>query len=200
MLFQDVLLLQKRYYSILIYAISLSEGAEDDFLAKSIIQFYDLAEKYDKLLTYLISLSQRCVEKTGAYKTAIHYLKEASIICTKLNNAANKEIKKLIGERVSTMEWFVYTQESFQTMDRLSFEEFCLDLLSQQNKIIRDGDCYALLVKFFSASEQYDLAYNYLNAMFERGINPYEFIDRSVVKTLLQVVGKENALNDNDSN
>jgi RNase P subunit RPR2 len=158
---------------------------------------YNKAEKFDRLVTYLISQSQTCVKQHGDYEKAMQYLKEASAISVKLNASATKEIKKLISERVSTMEWFVYAQESFHTMDRLSLENLCLDLLSpQSNQIIREADCYALLVNYFFASDQHQTAYTYLQKMQECGNDPCEFLEKSMVKTILQSVGNKDSLSD----
>lgn len=171
--------------------------SEDDTIAKSIINFLTTAEKHDKLVTYLISQSQSCVEQRGDYEKAVQYLKDASSITTKLNGAAAKEIKRLIGERVSTIEWFQYAQETYKTMDQLSLEDLCHDLISpQSNQIIRAGDCFALLVNYFTALEQYQSAYDYLQAMQERGLDPYDFLERSSVKKILQSVGSEGSSDD----
>jgi tetratricopeptide (TPR) repeat protein len=174
-----------------------SDTSESDTIVKSIIQFYEKAEKYDKLVTYLISQSQSCVEHRGDYKSAVKYLKDASSISTKLNGVAAKEIKRLIGDRVSTIEWFQYAQETYETMDQLSLEDLCNDLTSpQSNQIIRAGDCYALLVKYFFALEKYQCAYDYLQTMQERGLDPYDFVERSTVKKILQSVGSEGSSDD----
>ena len=164
----------------------------EETIYKSIVQFYSMAEKFDKLVTYLISKSQACVEQTGDYDKAMQYLKDASAFSTKLNASASQEIKNLIGERVSTMEWFVFVTESYQTMDRLSLENLCLDLMSSHsNQIIRACDCYALLVRYFFTLDQYQTAYKYLQEMKEIELDPYLYVERDVVKKILSTVENE---------
>lgn len=101
------------------------------------------------------------------------YLKEANALSTKLNGPAVKDIKSLISERISTIEWFEYAQETYTTMDKLSLEDLCFDLMSpQSSRIIRAGDCYSLLVNYFFSSEQYQTAYGYLQEMQKKGFEP----------------------------
>ena len=165
----------------------------EETIHKSIIQFYTKAEKFDKLVTYLISKSQTCVEQAGDYDKAMQYLKDASAFSTKLNASASQEIKNLIGERVSTMEWFVFVTESYQTMDQFSLENLCLDLMSSHsNQIIRPCDCYALLLRYFSNSEQYQTAYKYLQEMQEIELDPYHYVERDVIKKILSTVENGN--------
>lgn len=103
---------------------------DDESIEKAIIEFYTRAEKHDKLVTYLISQSQTVIEKDGKYRKAVCYLKEANALSTKLNGPAVKDIKSLISERISTIEWFEYAQETYTTMDKLSLEDLCFDLMS----------------------------------------------------------------------
>lgn len=174
---------------------------KDNSVEKSIIEFYRKAEKYDKLVTYLISLSQSAVEHHGNYETAIIYLKEASIMSKNLKGSSVREIESLISERLSTIEWFQYAQETYKSMDRLSLEDLCLDLMSphQFNQIVRAGDCYALLVNYFFDSDQFQTAHDYLQAMEERDLNPYDFVERHVIKKVLHAIGDGGSSDDDES-
>ena len=174
----------------LISSTSNHSGSENSTSNDCIIRFYTKAEKYDKLVTFLISQSQLCVEQNGDYSTSIRYLKQALSFSSKLHHSAEHEIKKLIGERLSTMEWFEYAKESYSTMDRLSLENLCLDLLSppQFNQIIRAGDCYALLIRFFLYAEQFQTAHDYIQTMQSNGLDPYLYMEKSTVKQTLQKI------------
>lgn len=121
----------------------------------------------------------------------MRHLNEALTFSSKLHHSAEHEIKKLIGERVSTMEWFEYAKESYSTMDRLSLENLCIDLLSppQLNQIIRAGDCYALLIRYFLETEQLQTAYDYLQDMQKSGLDPYLYMGKSTVEQTLQING-----------
>lgn len=183
------------------YSLAVNRNTVDvASINKSIIEFYSQAERYDKLVSYYISQSQSCIEHHGQYEEALMHLKAASALSIKLNDAAAKEkIKKLIGERISVIEWFVYAKESLHSMDRLSLENLCTDLLSPpSNHIIREGDIYALLIEYFFALEQHEEACKYLKKIQEQGRDPNEYLDKSIVKKISRVTGNNDSLSDDE--
>lgn len=166
--------------------------SSDPKIRNAIIQFYSEARKHDRLVSFFLSQAQTSVEEYGRYTECETMLKEALFHSAKIESDGSAEIQLLLKKRLSTVERFIRVRDSLDSIDRLSLEKVCSDLLSQgESSMVRDGDCYALLVQYYAMSKDYATAFKHLMEMQENSVEPHKFIDKSIIDAVVRSEGKD---------
>lgn len=136
--------------------------------------FIQLAGFYD-------SCGQVEIDEYRDYEKAIGALKEALKYLAKDTSRQAQDMAQSIEHRIMLIEKFVQAKLAAKK-DPSTMVAICQALLQEPSleEAIRAGDCLAMLVEYYHGQRRMEDAYQYLQEMEQRRIQPHPYLDAEV--------------------
>ena len=166
-------------------------------IMKAIIMFYTKAKSFMQLAGFYDSCAQVEIDEYRDYDKAIGALNEALKYLSKETSASNTstgraaiELQKNIEKRVMLIEKFMEAKAAARNEPQTMIA-ICEALLQDPSieEAIRIGDLLGMLIEFFYHQNSMQDAYHYLREMEDRKIQPFPYVEASVVHDIYKAVG-----------
>jgi intraflagellar transport protein 140 len=171
-------------------------------IMKAIIMFYTKAKAFMQLAGFYDSCAQVEIDEYRDYEKAVAALNEALKYLSKETGAtgpgssatstarAAMELQKSVEKRVLLIEKFIEAKSCMRN-DPQTMIAICEALLQdpQIEEAIRIGDLLGMLIEFFYQQNSMQDAYHYLREMEDRKIQPFPYVEASIVHDIYKAVG-----------
>jgi intraflagellar transport protein 140 len=169
-------------------------------IMKAIVMFYTKAKAFMQLAGFYDSCAQVEIDEYRDYEKAVAALNEALKYLAKETSSpatsntstarAAKDLSNSIDKRVMLIEKFVEARNVLKSQPQTSIaisEALLQD--PQIEEAIRIGDLLGMLIEHFYHENNMQEAYHYLREMEDRKIQPFPYVEASIVHDIYRAVG-----------